>query len=326
MQKNSHSVPKLQEYCDNREVILNDIKKHHKCTREIAKKLFIRLSFGGNYDTWLKDFEIENANDKMDFLVALEKEYEIVMNLVFDNNKIIIDDIEKANPLKYDEYATEEGRQDAKKRTCMSLWYQTLERHLQEEMIRFLVEVKHFKLEEIIPCQDGFMILKELNYPELISDCQKILQVKFGFNIKLIEKPFDEAMDIPLLESFDIEDESNDLKYRQVADDNAAAKLIFKELRKSLIYTRNRLFFKHNHIWIENSSAIDDYVLKHILSSNITKLNPNNKYIPYNQNIKSAKNVREVLYVLIRTQDENIDIYDKFHTTTRNRLCFEDGV
>ena len=324
--KNSHSVPKLQEYCDNRELILNDIMNHHKCTREIAKKLFIRLSFGGNYDTWLNDFKIENANDKMDFLVALEKEYEIVMNLVFDNNKIIIDDVEKANPLKYDKYATEEGRQDAKKRTCMSLWYQTLERHLQEEMIRFLVEVKHFKLEDIIPCQDGFMILKVLNYPELISDCQKILQVKFGLNIKLIEKPFDEAMDIPLLESFDIDDESDDSKYRQVADDNAAAKLIFKELRKSLIYTRNRLFYKHNHIWIENSSAIDDYVLKHILSSNITKLNPDNKYIPYNQNIKCAKNVREVLYVLIRTQDENIDIYDKFHTTTRNRLCFEDGV
>jgi hypothetical protein len=36
--------------------------------------------------------------------------------------------------------------------------------------------------------------------------------------------------------------------------------------------------------------------------------------------------VREVLYVLIRTQEKNVDIYDKFHTTTRNRICFEDGV
>jgi hypothetical protein len=81
-----------------------------------------------------------------------------------------------------------------------------------------------------------------------------------------------------------------------------------------------------NHIWIEVPAVIDDYVLKHILTSNITRFNDDNKYVPYNQNIKSAKNVREVLYVLIRTQEKNVDIYDKFHTTTRNRLCFEDGV
>jgi hypothetical protein len=114
--------------------------------------------------------------------------------------------------------------------------------------------------------------------------------------------------------------------YRQVANDIEASKLIFEELKEKLIYTKHRLFMKHNNVWIEDKAAIDDYVLKHILSSNITRKNFDDSYIPYSQNLSPAKNVRDVLYVLIRTQEETFDIYDKFHTTTKNRLCFKDGV
>ena len=49
-------------------------------------------------------------------------------------------------------------------------------------------------------------------------------------------------------------------------------------------------------------------------------------YVPYAQNVKNAKNIREALLTKIKAQDAAVDIYNKFHTTTKGRLCFKDGV
>ena len=144
-----------------------------------------------------------------------------------------------------------------------------------------------------------------------------------NLNMKWDYKEHDDTLKID--DNFDPNTVSNE-DYRPVADDNEAAKLIFEELKVNLIYTKNRMFMKLKNVWIEDRGSIDDYVIKHILSSNITRRNDDDKYIPYSQNLKSAMNVRDVLYILIRTQDETFDIYDKFHTTTKNRLCFKDGV
>ena len=202
--QNNRNPEKIGIYCDKREEILREIIEHHKCSRKIAKTLPIALSFGGSYKEWLKTNEIINPDEKMDFIVELEKEYAGIMDVVYENNKIIIEDVEKADPFKFDKFSTEEGRYDAKKRTCMSLFYQTIERHLQEAMIRYLVDEKRFKLEDIVPCQDGFMILKELYYPEISQECEMIIKTKFGIRIPVIVKEFDEAMDIPLLADHEI--------------------------------------------------------------------------------------------------------------------------
>ena len=86
----------------------------------------------------------------------------MVMEHIWKINNTIIDDVLKENPTKYQKYKTEKSILKAKKRTCLSLFYQTIERHIQEGMTLFLVQEKKFILEDIIPCQDGFMILKKI--------------------------------------------------------------------------------------------------------------------------------------------------------------------
>ena len=49
----------------------------------------------------------------MPFIVELENEYKVVLNIVYKNNKIIVD-VEKIDPLKLNKYTTEEGRHEAK--------------------------------------------------------------------------------------------------------------------------------------------------------------------------------------------------------------------
>jgi len=116
-------------------------------------------------------------------------------------------------------------------------------------------------------------------------------------------------------------------KFRFVQDDNSASTLIYEEMKNDLFYIKKRLFLKHKNIWKEDSDFINDFILDYILKSNIAKKNDENIFVPYNQNVKSAKNVREALLVKVRTTDfNNDDIYNKFHTTTKNRICFLDGV
>lgn len=51
-------------------------------------------------------------------------------------------------------------------------------------------------MEDIVPCQDGFMILEEEWYEELIEDSEREVKEMYGIEIKLKRKEFEEAYEI----------------------------------------------------------------------------------------------------------------------------------
>ena len=292
---NSYPAPKLEEYCNNREPILEDIKTFHNCNRDTAKRLFISLSFGGSYDNWIKENDIV-INDKMPFMLDLETEYSGIMTNIYENNKVIIDDVEKANPLKFDEYNSVEGKEDAKKRCCMALFYQTVERHITENMIRYLVECKNFILEDIVPCQDGFMILKHLWYDAILTDLEKVVNMKMNFQIQLSEKPFDEAMHIPTLETVDISNDETDEEddedtdkfrlYRELFTSGLMAYYFKCIFGNQFIFSKNKLYFYNKIYWEEDDANysnlikfIDSKFSFHLMDYSIARLDYKNKIL-----------------------------------------------
>lgn len=174
---------------------------------------------------------------------------------------------------------------------------------------------------------DGFMVYGDY-YKDLglLHDIEKHVEEQMpGLNMKWSYKEHNRSLQIP--EDFNEDESTKKYLYRFVQDDNEASNLIYAELKDKLLFVNKRMFLKHNNIWKEDSDFINDFILNYILKSNIAKTNEEHKYIPYNQNIKSAKNVREALLVKIRTTDiNNENIYMKFHSTTKNRICFLDGV
>ena len=52
-------------------------------------------------------------------------------------------------------------------------------------------------MKHIVPSQDGFMVLKDLYYPELCTECELVVKNKFDFDLKFIVKEFDEGYEIP---------------------------------------------------------------------------------------------------------------------------------
>lgn len=105
-------------------------------------------------------------------------------------------------------------------------------------------------------------------------------------------------------------------------DDNNASEIIYDRLKERLFYFKGKFFLKLDHIWNCDADFIDSFVLNFILNAKIiNKLN-----LSYSGNVCGAKHIREGLYSKIKIMMNTDDLYNKFHTTTKNRLCFMDGV
>lgn len=226
------SVPALQQYVQNTQTMREAIMQHHGVSKDVAKNLPISIMFGGSYSGWLREFNVvENDTLKIKEIVEIENELNSIMEIVYCNNK---DTIEKT-VLKHDPDKWKTVHE--KKRGVMALWCQSVERIFQETSISYLVNQKNFAIEDIVPCQDGFMILKELWYEDILQDCEKAIFDKFEIALRYIAKPFDEAIEIPLY--------GCDKTYHEWIDVLSAKKLADRFLHywnKYIILENNTLF------------------------------------------------------------------------------------
>ena len=129
-------------------------KTDDKILKDIANNIPIRLANGGTYKQWMDNYNITNRQPHKQIL-ALEEELKTIMDIVYKNNQHILTDV-LAN--KKDLFHLHIHENKKHKQTVMLLWSRTIERYLQEEAIKYVSEWIH--IEEIIPCQDGFVIPK----------------------------------------------------------------------------------------------------------------------------------------------------------------------
>jgi hypothetical protein len=196
--KNNHPAPCLLEYCEDRKRIFREMSECFGVAEEMCKKFFISVSFGGSVQSWKKKHNIDETIHWF-WLNKFEDEIKGIMEIIYANNGNMIEDIEKSDPeyFKRKKFVkTEEDIIRAKKKTCMALFYQTIERNMQEAMISYLVEEKGFELNKMVPCQDGFMILKELWYEEILKECEESAFEKLGLRVPLKQKEFDERFEL----------------------------------------------------------------------------------------------------------------------------------
>lgn len=191
LKHHNRSKPTLTKYAVNPKKYRERIMNHHKCSKDVAKNLPITLLFGGTYDGWIRENNIQ-VEQKLKTFADLEEEMKDLIEIIWANNKdTIYKDVIKQNKKKW-------NTQEEAKRGVMGLWCQSVERLIQETCISWLVDNKDFKIAEIVPCQDGIMILKELFYEGITDDLTTIINNKFRINVGWVVKPFDEAIDIPI--------------------------------------------------------------------------------------------------------------------------------
>lgn len=195
------------EYCKDPKTFRYAVAKHHNLkpiydketgvtlsSYEQAKKLFLSLSFGGSYAEWKKTYNAENAD--LGEVIEMEKEISDVMDRIYKYNVDMIDDLLMGDD-KWRKKSIPE-----RKRSVMGVWAQSIERMLQETCILSLCKYIGFSLSSIVPCQDGFMLLKTemdkfkdvCDIPTIISGMEQTILNSFGFDIKWEVKPFDEQL------------------------------------------------------------------------------------------------------------------------------------
>jgi len=110
---------------------------------------------------------------------------------------------------------------------------------------------------------------------------------------------------------------------RQVCEtDNDAGDAILILLQDKLIYS-GRHYYKMNNIWLHDADLIHNSLLQFIMSAPLYKPDAKGNNTPYWQNYSSAEKL--VKTVLAKSSLETVD-NSLFHSTTKYRLCFLNGV
>lgn len=296
----------LEEYCADPKALRAKIIHHHnivdikdeegtvvKQAKDIAKQLAISLINGGSYEQWMKTYLTEKTNNQqpMMWMVAFQTQVEFLMDVIYTHNQHIIADVLKYNPDKFKEYTTEDSLARAKKRSCMARFYQTIERQLQETAIHYLVQVRKFDLSKIVPCQDGFMVLKELWYDELLEECMQAVNDRFGWTIPLKDKPFEEAIYIPPLK---------DIDFIELINPKGLADRLFEKHSQDLLHDKFGWYAFYNNRWIRDDAL---KVIRHWIRDVYVEVNEEIK--TSNVEEKTVERIRKEL-VSYTTNDGNI--------------------
>ena len=247
-EQNGISVTHLKQYVAEPKRIREEIAEYHGCSVGSAKTLFISLIFGGSYRGWVFEHGIQKNNDEKQqnkFVLRVERELRNIKNMVFSQNPKICEDI-CAKETQTRKRKLDEEHEPENKRSVMALWAQTIERMIMETAVAWLVANRGVKLEYVVPCQDGFMLLKEQYNPQMLEEINTVVKERYGLDVRFIDKPFDEADEtIPEAAEPAVSD--------QIVDEEITARGLAKEVLQML---GNRILFCGSDLYL----FVDDEV------------------------------------------------------------------
>ena len=139
----------------------------------------IRLAFGGGLDKWKEDFDVSKKHKDLEFILKMSQTIKKIRVEIDRKNSQIRRDLETKDDFK-------EKSDSEKLNSIMATYTQTWERVLQEECVAHLVRTyPSVRLCDVIPSQDGFMILKSqmvgIDLNDLFTSFGEILKSKFDF-------------------------------------------------------------------------------------------------------------------------------------------------
>lgn len=162
---------------------------------------------------------------------------------------------------------------------------------------------------------DGLMLYG--NYYEdfdLLTEIENYVESQMeGLNMKWAYKQHDYTLYIP--------DDFVKTKPVIVDNDEKCALYNIKLLKDKLIYTNGVVFYKNENVWTNDIVLIENMLITFIMDN--TPPNDNGCYV-YKQ-LKNVKSAIKTIFAFLSQIDDKT-IYDKFHSTTRGRLAFQDGV
>ena len=212
--------PTIKTYVENRGGIIKNVCEVYGVDEDDAKDLFIRLNFGGKFNSWVVENKISNINPT-NFIVTYEREVKDIAEKLKDVNKPLWD-IVKGQKVKKDNQLG----------SFLSLYLQEWEVRIVSYCLNHLINHTNFcKHPTSVNCSfpvgsyeyDGFKLLKE-NVDkngglDAVLDIIHQKTAEFGFpNLKWKCKPMKEFIDLNEWVSQVVDSEKEDEEFKLVCD------------------------------------------------------------------------------------------------------------
>tara|TARA_R110000823_G_scaffold61617_1_gene146660 strand:- start:258 stop:2822 length:2565 start_codon:yes stop_codon:yes gene_type:complete len=324
-------------------------------TKSDIKWLFNKTIYGGGHKKWRED--LKNGSYKLlegqqiaisqpiivkkephDFYVEFKKETREIIDLVYNNNQQLAEVVCKDIP------DTEKNLWKRKNRV-MSMFCGIIENEITYRAYKYAYENGMCEKNCIDWGYDGFTIphaKEDYDLEKLNEYVRK--QTKFE-KISFIEKEFDEYLEEVIYErenAIDYSDDEEedeeeseaelkaieaekeeDKKYCVLYDKEASDKII-KMLDGNIIKHNDIIYLKQGNIWIDDPDRVKQYVISFIMDSQLYTRNKDGNIVRSYKNFTKAMSVWNTLSITLG-QDNTFD-FNLFHSTTKKRLCFQNGV
>jgi hypothetical protein len=344
---NNIELPAFKEYLDNPQIKFKELIDYYSVenetplTEDNVKDIFNISIYGGNHNTWLGQMEDQNVSIKTNiphpFVNKFSSDCKDLKDLIYLNNAELI------NRVKGD--ITDENKI---KRRVMSYFCGAIENEILSIAYKYLIKNNVIKSKENVLLEyDGLCFKRpnkeigELIY--LVDEMNKMILKETNLAIKMTIKNYkplyihNDIIEIRLSqnkeeqsidEDCEIQNETNECDdiYDKVFcdDDKECAEYMIELLGNKLIYTNKVIFFKNGNIWTNDILLIENMLITFIMKNSPWKMSMFGPRLGYT-NLNSVKSVIKTIFAYICQSDDNT-IYNKFHSTTKGRLAFNDGV
>ena len=348
---NNVEVPAFTEYLKDPEQIFKTLIEYYSVdednilTEENVKDIFNISIYGGKVDTWI--FQMSQIGKIVkqkphSFVINFIREAQTIIDIVFAANKEIVARVQGS--------LTDE---DAIKKRVMSYWCGVLENEVIHVCYKLLMKRQVVEKRRNVALEyDGLCFKKPSKFDsetadELVGAMNDAILKETGLNVKMKFKGYKaehvNKRVIDLAREYVPSDDISEIEDIEKKDDGLLlfetefdiANDLYDGLSKNIVYTRGMIFYKDGHTWTNDPRTLHDNLLIYIMKkpywyanevfNTKTKEYVMRKDRPANKTKKGAESLLSLLLTIVRQKADN-NFYDKFITTTKHKIAFNDGV
>jgi hypothetical protein len=296
----------LFDYVSNRDDILKQVieqydledileEQYINTKKDRAKTLFIILLYGGSFNKWLKDNNI-NGNDKpiTQFINNLSKQLETIGDLILNANPDLVKNIEKC---KEEQMKTNYNI----KSSVLSHYLQEYENNILEHIYVFLKDKKVIINNVCALCNDGIMIEKDKYYNGLLDQIIEYLNERTEFKLSLKVKELNEDVLDILDQNLTTEEDVESYEYK---------KREFEKIHFKVLNPVQYIEIKDNGSFIARSEKKFMAAYRHYSYIEV-ETNKEQKFINKWMDDKKMRNYKEIDFKPMHILPDNI--FNAFH-------------
>ena len=302
-------------YISSRESILKDTCDKYNIDKDLAKNIFIRILYGGNFLKWSKDHNI--TEKPTDFIINFQNEIKEITTIIVEHNSLLKKEIEKDN-----------CKINNIKSSVMAHYLQEIENQILETIYIYCIENSYIKNNNCVLCFDGIMIPKNNYKKELLNEFNKIIKEKFNLDLKFVEKPLDTGYTDEEIKNSQINNVI-DIDFLKLARDltqNIVAEYYYNLEPNKYIRSKSTGWYEYNNynILIPNGPKEPESLLNNF-SKKLQEIfiNERNKLL---HPIKNDLETEEIYKEKCNEYKENYKNYDKAYVKIGNSKYTKDCI